>query len=155
PKIIAFYDQVLDGLEALPGVLGAALTSNLPLAGTDQSDGYLPEGKPVPAPGEEQLVHVRSISPGYFAAMGITVKRGRAFSKQDRATAPNVAIVDESAARLYWGDEDPIGKRVKEDVLQSSPEPPWITIVGLVQDVHHQNLAVAPEPQIYLPYSQS
>src|SRR5262249_52740721 len=79
PKMISFYDQVLDRLEALPGVLGAGLTSNLPLAGTDQSDSYLAEGETAARPGEAREVHVRTVSPGYFGTMGIGMERGRTF----------------------------------------------------------------------------
>ena len=87
--------------------------------------------RPEPAPGSEDEAHFDAVSEDYFAALGIPIRRGRAFTLQDRDGAPLVALVSESVAREYWPGENPIGQRVRLD----SRTGPWREVVGIVGDV--------------------
>jgi predicted permease len=96
---------------------------------------------------------LRIITPGYFAATGVPIKRGRGFSQQDAAGAPRVMIVSEELARRAWPGEDPIGKRVV--CCEGAPDDPrWKTVVGVAGDVRSRGLTVEIQPEFYLPIEQ-
>ncbi|MDT7603415.1 MAG: hypothetical protein QOF61_1412 [Acidobacteriota bacterium] len=149
----AFYTEMIRRVEALPGVRSAAVTSQIPLTKQGDSVGVRIEGRPEPAPGEENIVATRVVSPHYFQTMGIQLLRGRAFGDEDRADAPAVAVISDAMARRYWPGEDPLGKRICPGKPQSPDD--WITIVGVVNDVRQFGLDAELKPQIYLPYQQS
>ena len=149
----AFYTELVRRIEALPGVKSAAVTTNLPLYSQGNSIGISIEGRPDPAPGQEQIVVTRIISPHYFQTMGITLLQGRQFNEQDKADTPIALVISEAMARKYWPGEDPIGKRVKPGSSASSN--PWFTIVGVAKDVRQFELNADPKPQMYLPYTQA
>jgi len=107
--------------------------------------GLIFQGRPIDDSGADY----RTISPDYFRTMGIALSRGRMFTEADGANAPPVGIINETAARRYWPDEDPIGKRLKIDT-----DNPWMEIVGIVADVHHMGLDSQPRPELYVPYLQ-
>jgi putative ABC transport system permease protein len=147
----AFYNDLVQRVKAYPGVESAAAVNYLPLGGSNSSDGYLIEGVPEPAAGQENEGRYRVATPDYFRTMGIPLVRGRGFSDQDKAGAPRVAIVNETLARKHWPNEDAVGKRIR---FYGPPERTgWMEIVGVVEDVRHElNLPVTPE--YYLPYAQ-
>jgi putative ABC transport system permease protein len=87
------------------------------------------------------------ISSDYFNALGIPLLKGRAFTEQDDANAPPTAIINETAARRYWPNEDPLGKR-----LRIESDDPWMEIVGVVGNVKHLGLASQPKAELYVPY---
>jgi putative ABC transport system permease protein len=149
----AFYTEMIRRVEALPGVKSAAVTSQIPLIKQGDSIGITVEGQPPPAPGQENIVATRIVSPNYFRTMGIKLLRGREFGEQDRADAPAAAVVSESMARRYWPGEDPTGKRI----CPGKPESPddWVTIVGVVNDVRQFGLDAELKPQMYLTYQQA
>jgi putative ABC transport system permease protein len=149
----AFYDDLLNRVEALPGVKSAAVTSQIPLLRQGDSIGITIEGRPEPSPGQKNIVVTRVVSPHYFQTMGIPLLRGRQFAEQDKADSPGVAVVSEAMARRYWPGEDPMGKRI----CPGKPESPedWITIVGVVKDVRQFELNADPKPQMYLSYAQA
>ncbi|MFL6227288.1 MAG: ADOP family duplicated permease [Pyrinomonadaceae bacterium] len=149
----AFYDDLLRRVEALPGVKSAAVASQIPLIRQGDSNGIAFEGRPDPAPGQENIVATRIVSPRYFQTMGIQLLRGRPFGEQDRADAPAAVVVSESMARRYYPGEDPLGKRISFGKPQSPDD--WMTIVGIVNDVRQYNLDAEPKPQIYLTYQQA
>jgi len=146
----AFRREVLQRVQALPGVTSAALTRDLPLNGVDPSLYFSIEGRPPVAPGKEPVARWRMSSPGYFRSMSIPLLAGRDFTEQDTATSAGVAIISEAMARQYWPHEDPIGKQIR-------PGYPGVavmcTIVGVVGDVR-QWLAIDEPPTAYYPYSQ-
>jgi len=146
-----FYSELVRRVEALPGVTSAALVNHLPLGGSNSSTSFLVEGLPEPPPGQAFDGRYRVCSPGYFQTMGIAVLKGRSFTDQDKAGAPLVVIVNETLARRYWPNTDPIGKRMR---YTGPPEQnPWMQVVGVVQDVKHElNLAVTPD--FYVPHAQ-
>jgi putative ABC transport system permease protein len=151
PQRNAFYRDLVQRVNALPGVESAAVVNYLPLGGANSSDDYLVEGAPEPPPGQENDGRYRVCSPDYFQTMGIPILRGRGFTEQDKAGAPPVVIVNETLAQKHWPGGDAIGKRIRfYGPLERSP---WLEIVGITRDVKHElNLAVTPE--YYLPHAQ-
>ncbi|HKQ04028.1 MAG TPA: ABC transporter permease [Blastocatellia bacterium] len=147
----AFYEQLNRQVATLPGVESVGLTNYIPLGGSNSSDSFLVEGVPDPPPGQEFIGRYRNCTPDYFKAMGIQVLNGRGFTEQDIATAPPVAVINETMARQYWPNGDAIGKRFRLE--GPIAENPWRTVVGVIRDVKHElNLAVTPE--YYFPLAQ-
>ena len=147
-----FRSAALDALDALPGAR-AAMVSELPLSGEALDHNFLVEDWPPVAPGDEPSVETRSVLGDYFAIMGIPLHAGRAFGATDLdAGAPLVGIANEALVRKYFQDQDPIGKRVR---WAREDAPHWITIVGVVGDVHHFGLDRPDLPALYSPYTQA
>jgi putative ABC transport system permease protein len=149
----SFYTELVRRIEALPGVKSAAVTTNLPLYRQGNSTGISIEGRPDPAPGQEQIIVTRVISPHYFSTMGIQLLQGREMSEQDREDTTPVVVISEAMARKYWPGEDPVGKRIKTG--PSASNIPWMTIAGVVKDVRQFELNADPKPQMYLSYMQA
>ncbi len=146
----AFWDRVLERVEALPGVTGAGLVSQLPLGGDFDGYGVHAQDKPSLNPDADPGADRYSASDGYLRAMGIPVLRGRGFLPGDRAGAAPVVAVNRALARRIWPDEDPIGKRVQI----GGTDGPWRTVVGVVGSVRHTGLDAPETMQIYLPRAQ-
>jgi putative ABC transport system permease protein len=138
-------------VKATPGVESAAAVNYLPLGGSNSSDAFLVEGVPEPRPGQEFIGRYRVCTPDYFRTMGIPVLKGRGFTDQDRAGAPRVIIVNETLARKYWPNADPIGKRMR--FMGQIETNPWIQVVGVVKDVKHE-LDLPVTEEYYLPHAQ-
>jgi putative ABC transport system permease protein len=149
-QVVAFYRDVLGRVRALPGVEAAGVVSNLPFGGNYDASGFHIEEKPQANPAEAPSAQRYGVSPDYLRAMGITLLRGRQFTEQDNANTPLVALINETAAKRGWPNEDPIGKRIALGGVDS----PKRTIVGIVRDVNHQGLDDAPEMQTYVPHAQ-
>jgi len=147
----AFYSQLVARADSVAGVESAAAINYLPLGGSNSSDAFLIEGIPEPPPGKHFLGRYRVCTPRLFETLGIRILKGRSFTDQDRDGAPPVIIVNETLARKYWPDADPIGKRMRfTGPIQDNP---WIEVVGVVGDVRHElNLAMTPD--FYLPHAQ-
>jgi putative ABC transport system permease protein len=146
------FRQIAERLQSAPGVKAAAVVSQAPLGPGGGSNGLVPEGRSL---GQESAINSRRrvITPGYFAAMGVSVVRGRQFTDQDIAGAPRVMIVSEELARLAWPGEDPIGKRII--CCEGSPDDPrWKTVVGVARDVRSNGPAGELRPEFYLPIDQ-
>ena len=112
PSILAAFDQIEEKLRSLPGVRAVGATTHLPLSGRDSRRGVGIEGR-TPTPDAPTRAHPRAVTPGYFQAIGITLLAGRPFTAADSATAPKVAIVNDTMARRYWPGASPVGKRVR------------------------------------------
>jgi putative ABC transport system permease protein len=147
PQRIAYYQEALARAQALPGVESACLTSFLPLTGPTVRMILQIEGRPQFELGKAPIVEGNHISPEYFRTMGIPMRAGRPFSAQDGAEAPKVVIINETLARRFFPNENPIGRR-----LFSAPDQK--TIVGVVGDTHHLGLDQEIRPEVYLPYVQ-
>jgi putative ABC transport system permease protein len=145
----AFYDRVLDKVERLPGVLAAGYTTWVPLTNEGGATGITIEGHPEPAPGQKPVPNVRIISRNYMAALRMKLVQGRLFDERDGSDSPRVALINQTMARNLWPGEDPEGKRFKRMADDS-----WITIVGIVGDMHQAGLAVPARAEMYLPYQQ-
>jgi len=145
-----FAREVLRRMRAMPGVSLAAMTSSLPAAGESNSFPMAIENGRVEAR-ENLTAEVIRVSPDYFRLMRMAVVRGRLFTEDDEGPKNPVAVIDETTARLYWGDGEPIDERIR---LGSNPNSPWTTIVGLVKDVRHDGLDVDGVPHVYVPMYQ-
>ena len=108
----AFYTDINRRLESIPGVKSSAVITNLPLYRQGNSTNISIEGRPDPPPNQEPIITTRVISPKYFETMGIPLLSGRQLTDQDTDDSPNVTVISETMARLYWPGENPIGKRV-------------------------------------------
>ncbi|HKS39345.1 MAG TPA: ADOP family duplicated permease, partial [Blastocatellia bacterium] len=151
-KRTAFYNEILQRIESLPGVESAGVITNLPLTFKGNNSGVTIEGRPEPPVDQIPIVISRVVSDGYFRTMGIALSKGREFSSQDRADTRASIIVSESTARTFWPDEDPIGKRLKMGRYDSDEA--WMSVVGVVKDVRQFELDIDPKPQVYFTYSQ-
>ncbi|HWP43478.1 MAG TPA: ABC transporter permease, partial [Blastocatellia bacterium] len=150
-QVLAFYDQLLNRIRSLPGVEKAAATTSLPLGIVNTDTSFIIEGRPAPQPGEEPGAWYSQVTPDYFAAMGMRLVKGRVFDERDHANSPLVIVINETMARRYWPDEDPIGKRIAGD---SGEKPNWREIVGVVADVKHFGLDTEARPTMFFPFSQ-
>jgi putative ABC transport system permease protein len=146
--VLAKTDEMVARLRALPGVEAVAAAGQIPLGGNGDTWGFHIEGR---APGpDDPSVERYSVTPDYFSVMRIPLRRGRLFSDADRAGLEHVMIIGEQTARALWPGDDPLGRHVKIGGDQG----PWRTIVGVVGDVRHQELAAPPTMQMYLPQAQ-
>jgi putative ABC transport system permease protein len=157
PASVAQQTAAIRGrLAALPGVRSADLINHLPFAGSNVSSSVLLEGQPFNPTDPHPEPDLRSVTPGYFATLGIPVVRGRAFTDSDDAGKPPVAVADETLARLLWPGQDPVGKRLRLIPVMPGQETPLLTVVGVVRPIRGASLAaVEPRGQLYFPQSQS
>ena len=146
PTHIAFFDRLLDRLNTTPGVVAAGMAQQIPLRG-DYMLSFSIQGKP-DEPGTERSANYRAVSPGYFAALGIPLIRGRAFSAQDTERSPLVAVVDQAFAARHFPGEDPLGRGI--DIGNGTDG--FAQIVGIVGDVRHNALDSSPGPTMYAPF---
>jgi putative ABC transport system permease protein len=151
----AYYTRILDRLASLPGLHSAGLIAPLPLTGVDANSTFVVEGHVAPN-GERQLVKLRSVSPGYFRAMGIGLRQGRFLDDADisnatRDASARVVVISESLARKYFPGENPIGRRITQSTEGKGP---FDTVVGVVDNVRNLNLGDEPEPELYFDYRQ-
>jgi len=147
----AFYQQLLERLRVLPGVQAAGATSSVLLYKVHNSAGIFIEGRAAPD-GPRPELPLDSVSLGYFQAMDMPLVQGRQFNQQDKADGLPVAIVNETMARRFWPNEDPIGKRFTFG--GSGPQARWLTVVGVVRDSRRQGLDAAIRIESYLPHAQ-
>jgi putative ABC transport system permease protein len=152
-QLDAFSQQLHERLQALPGVQSVALSSDLPLGSSTSAGPIVLEGQAVAPAGSEIRIYRHSVTPQFFATLGIPLVKGREFTAGDHAQAPGVVIVSEALARRYWPGEDAIGKRLQET---GAPDHPWRSIVGIAADVKYRGLPQNPnaDPDIYLPLLQ-
>ena len=145
-----FFHELMDRLTSLPGVRCAGAADSAPML-TNDTGPVSVEGHYV-RPDEVEIQAERpKITPDYFCAMGIRLLRGRTFTWADNAVSLPVAIINESAARQYWPNEDTMGKRVK---LEDGSAPVWREVVGIVRDVRQDSLVKTGRPEVYAPLLQ-
>jgi predicted permease len=142
---IAFYSDVLRDLRALPGVTHAAAAVTLPIGGDDFAAPVAIEGQPPPPLGKEPTAGYQVVTPRFFETMGIPLLAGRDFRDADTRDAPRVALVNRSFARHHWPEGDPIGRRLRI----TGADNPWLTVVGVVDDIRHRGPATPPRPEFY------
>lgn len=145
-----FHRRLRAEVQAMPGVTAAALTTTLPLSGSNIGIGFTIAGRP-PDPANRTSAPVFSISPEYLSAMGIRLIEGREFTDRDNATAPEVLIVSQAFAAKYWPGEDAVGKHVTIGYNSSGPR----EVVGVVADVKNRSLSEPLQPEMYTPYEQT
>jgi putative ABC transport system permease protein len=145
---LALQQQLVQRVGAIPGVQHAATVDFLPFSGNEYNGSFTIEGRPAVNISERPRGFYRSISADYFPTMGVPLHKGRAFTDSDNADAPGVVIINETAARQFWPDQDPIGQRLKRGKPESKN--PWLTVVGIVGGVSHTALGVSAQPELYV-----
>ena len=156
---IPFYERLQQRIAAMPGVTAVGATNILPLSGNYDSRGIQIEDHPKPD-GQGEAPQARSVTPGYFAAMGIPLLRGRLFEARDREGAPPVVLISDAMARRYWPGEDPIGRRITFNSGIPRPEqqvvggPGSREVIGIVGDVRHLDMDEREVPMFYTPHAQ-
>jgi putative ABC transport system permease protein len=152
--VVDFYKRLLEHTERLPGVRSASMVSSLPFGGTHLRDPFSIEGRFYDTASQTpQVANFQVIGRTYFRAMQIPLLSGRLFTERDGEGTLPVAIINETMARGFWPNEDPIGKRVMMGAPM--PERPWLAIVGVVGDVRNSGLETPPLPQMYAHYLQN
>ncbi|MEK6322866.1 MAG: ABC transporter permease [Acidobacteriota bacterium] len=151
-RVDAFYPQLLERVEGLPGVRAAAVSNSLPPDSTEFSDDFSIEGRTSGPEEPAPIAYIVRVSPGYFSALGIPMQRGRYFNPADSASSVQVAIVNETLARKLFPQEDPIGKRINTG---DERQPFWWEIVGIARDSKYNGLADDTQPVVYQPLIQA
>ena len=149
--MVSYQRRALELVQSQGEVAATGFAGQIPLGGIGDALGFHVEGHTKANTAEDPSVERYSVTPGYFAAMGIPLERGRLFTDADRADSLPVMIVSETAARTLFPGRDPIGERVRTG---DPDDGPWRTIVGIAGDVRHRDVAETPTPQMYLPQSQ-
>lgn len=147
PAAVRFFEQLTARLEKLPGVHAAGAISYLPLGGGENMGNFAVEGEPPAKPGTEPLTQRRWVTPGYFATMGVTLRRGRVFDSTDSAENSRTVVINETMAKRFFSAVEPVGRRL---VVSGAPR----TVVGVVSDVRSGGLESEVPPQVYLPHAQ-
>jgi len=151
----AFYAELLERVDGLPGVVAAAAASSLPLNGAPGVWDFRVDGKPLPGPGEPAWNAAFSTArPGFFEAMGARLDRGRLFDGTDTADAQLVTVVNQSLVDKFFAGEDPLGQRIMVCCPNEDQEAPWMTIVGVIDDMRYQGLSIDPRPAYYAVHQQ-
>ena len=149
-KQIAFFDQLKEGVQSLPGVAGAGTVDNLPLNGGNTTRFYI-DGDPIPPPGQAVEANFRVVDESYFPALGVPLISGRLFDERDKADAPGVVIIGKSVADRVFAGRDPIGRGIKYASIEGPPD----RIVGVIADVKIAGLDEATKPVLYYPFRQA
>jgi putative ABC transport system permease protein len=145
-----FYQQLLTRIQALPGVESAGATLALPIQGRVWNISFKIDGHASGNWIDQPAAEARIISNNYFDVMKIPLRSGRYFAEHDTKDSPHVAVINESVARLYWPNEDPIGRFIEMGAFGAGR----CEIVGVVADIRQASLSNDPAPAIYLPYTQ-
>ena len=147
---LQFFKTALQAVRAVPGVVAADFTSQLPLSGDYDVYGVEFEGDNIAEEGGNRY----AISPGYLGTMRIPLRAGRLLNERDTTGAPTAVLISESFAKRKYRTQDPIGRRVRVGPDVGQPDKPWATIVGVVGDVKQQSLAVGVEDAFYISTTQ-
>jgi putative ABC transport system permease protein len=143
-------------MKAIPGIELAAITTALPFTPATAQTNYdskalTIEDRPIQS-SENLRAELIRISSDYFRVMQAPLVRGRFFTEGDDDGQPRVAIIDETTARRYWTDRDPVGRRLR---YGQDPSQPWMTVVGVIKDIKHDGLDIDGVPHIYVSIYQS
>ena len=144
-----FFTALLERVKTLPGVQWASVSRGLPVEGWS-GWGFVTEDNPSPPPNEEPDANYQVIGPDYFRVMGIPLREGRFYTGLDTQQSTRVVIVNEELARKQWPGQDPIGKRLRINMLGK----PWLTVVGVVGNVRTEWPTPEFFEEFYLPYTQ-
>jgi putative ABC transport system permease protein len=147
---INFYQQLLERIQVLPGVVKAGGVNLLPMGGSSNSSNFQVLGQPLFPKGKEPFVDVRVATPDYFAAIGTPLRKGRLFTAQDHEQAQRVVLVNEAFAARFIPGQEAVGQRMK---IGGNDNPP-LEIIGIVANVMNDDLDDPAEPSVYFPYAQ-
>ncbi len=150
--VLNFFDQLLERVRSLPGVQSASTIDNPYIGGGGNYLSFIVEGQPTPPLDQVVDAQVRSVTPGFHRMLGVPLLRGRSLTGQDGPGNRLVCVINETMARRYFPDRDPLGQRVAFDGPDGQPR--WREIVGVVGDVRQGGLDAEPYPEILLPEAQ-
>jgi putative ABC transport system permease protein len=150
--VAAFYRQVLDRIQVLPGVTSVSAVTAMPYSDHSNGRNFAIEGQIV-EPGDPPNAMYQVASASFFPALHANLASGRFLSEGDGADAPKVAVVSDRLVRRWFKKESPLGKRIKLGAPDSTS--PWLTIVGVVGDMSHNPYDRQPRPTLYVPYQQA
>jgi putative ABC transport system permease protein len=157
PEVLnSFVRETLRRMRAIPGVDLAAMTTDLPVTHLSRRRPVNIEDRPEES-GKGLFPEITSVTPEYFKVLQAPLVRGRYFAEDDEPGKQPVVIIDETTARTFWPDRDPIGRRlsIKSTVrLRSAANPPWSTVVGVIKDIKNDGLDQSGAPHIYSPIYQ-
>jgi putative ABC transport system permease protein len=149
-NLVAFWTRMDEAITHLPGLRSAAIAYGLPpLRPPNMNDTNIENFVQVKGGPMQNVDYYQIVSKDYFQTMGIRLMEGRLFDERDGNGAPNVAIINQTMARTFWGNQSPIGKRI-----QPGGGPPWCTVIGVVEDVKNAGLDKPTGTELYLPYAQ-
>ncbi|PYS88840.1 MAG: hypothetical protein DMF64_19425 [Acidobacteria bacterium] len=149
-QVVNFYQQLVARVAAQPGVESVGVINYLPMAGSGGTNSFIIEGRPAPKQGDYPEANFRIASPNYFQTMRIPVIKGRVFTDFDKSDSLRVALINETMAREFFPNEEPVGKILRDPAGQNPTQ-----IVGVVGDIKHFGLDDAPEPYLYVPHTQA
>jgi len=150
-QLATIFQQIIGRVAVAPGVQAVGAVTNLPLSGAGESTKFTFEDRQNLSGEEQPLINYASVSADYFRALNIPLLQGRGFTDADNEKAPAVAVVNETLARRFWPNQDPIGKRLRRS---KSEDGAWYSIIGVVSDVRHSSLDKEPVPEVYFSYLQ-
>lgn len=154
PEILnSFVREAVRRVSAIPRVDLASMTTDLPVTHLSRRRPVNIEDRPDES-GKGLFSEITSVTPEYFKVLQASLVRGRYFTEDDDTGKQPVAIVDESAARTYWPDRDPIGRRLSIRSTRGAANPPWCTVVGVIKDIKSDGLDQSGAPHIYRPIYQ-
>jgi putative ABC transport system permease protein len=155
PGRVTFHEQVLQRLSTIPNVQSAAMVTHVPYSdgGGVGTRAFSIEGRSAADRGEVRSAIVQTVSPNYIGLMQIALREGRELTDSDAEGTQPVAVISKSLARRYFPDENSLGRKLK--VGQADDASPWLTIVGIVDDVHYSWISKDDVPTIYRSYRQS
>jgi putative ABC transport system permease protein len=146
-------EALAERIGSVPGVLSVGAVAHLPLSGANAGRGLAIEGRPDPGPVDQPGAGYSVACPGLLKTLGITLIAGREFTSRDTLDAPGVVVVNETLAKRHWPDESALGKRFK--IGRLADDAPWLTVVGVYKDVHHDGLDREQGSAFYRPYPQA
>jgi putative ABC transport system permease protein len=158
-QIVAYYKQLVDRIESLPGVIRAEAATGMPLQGTNFGMPFTIAGKPVADPSARPGAGFQMVTPGFFQTFAIQMAKGRAFTDQDSAGSVRVAIVNETFVSRYLSGVDPLTQRIEVEqlipgVTKLGPPIEW-QIVGVYRNTHNGGIRSTGFPEIDVPFAQS
>jgi len=152
----SFRRDVVTNIKAIPGVESAAFTFSLPIEGSHWGSIFIVGDQPVPERTQLPSAAFNPISPEYISTMRIPLLKGRLFTEADAEKSPEVVLINETMARRFWPNENPIGKRVKQGWPEwTTEQSPWREVVGVVGDVKMEGVIERTPLHVYLPLSQA
>jgi len=156
PEMDAFFDTLVEKLDATPGIESSAVSVPLEFSGNNWGYGFLVEGDPFPVPGQINYTRLHYITPEYLDTMKVPLLQGRNFTHSDKDSSMPVALVSKSFVHHWLHDQDAIGKRVRLGKARdlASQNNPWFTIVGVVNDVRHFGEPWLHDEELLIPFDQ-
>ena len=150
-QIAAFFTRALASLSTLPRVEAATLETSVPYGNLGASSRFTIQGRPEDV-GELRVAQDQIISPNYFSALRVALREGRVFSESDTSDSERVAVISEKMARRYWPNSTALGHKIQ--LGAAGAKEPWVTVVGVVENVRYDWFQAEPGPAIYRPYTQ-